>query len=314
MASKLIVHQGAERFSASKGTVITIGTFDGVHLGHKTILRRVVESAKALGLESVLLTFFPHPRMVVQQQTDLKLLNTLEEKKDHLTSIGLDHLVVQPFTAAFSRLTAVEYVRDILVHQLGAKKIIIGYDHRFGRNRTAHIEDLIAFGKLYDFAVEEISAQELNTVAISSTKIRKALEAGSIEMANSYLDYTYRLNGHVVRGKSIGRSIGYPTANLNVDQSYKLIPKEGVYLTQTKINNQILFGLTNIGTNPTVGGDKQTIETFFLEVTLDLYDAPLQLSFLERIRDQKHFSGIDALKAAIENDVLEAKRLLSKYV
>ncbi|MDG1063947.1 MAG: bifunctional riboflavin kinase/FAD synthetase [Flavobacteriaceae bacterium] len=313
MGSELKVHQGAQSFSPESGTVITIGTFDGVHLGHRAILSRVVESAQAMGLSSVLLTFFPHPRMVVQQQTDLKLLNTLKEKQEHLARIGLDHVVVQPFTTAFSRLTAVEYVRDILVHQLGAKKIIIGYDHRFGRNRTAHIEDLIEFGKLYDFSVEEISAQELDTVAISSTKIRKALGSGDIRMANNYLDYTYRLNGQVAKGKSIGRSIGYPTANLMVDQSYKLIPKEGVYLTFAHVAGQKCYGLTNIGTNPTVGGDLQTIETFFLDIEADLYDHSLQLFFLERIRDQKHFSSLDDLRAAIDNDVLEARRMLMSY-
>lgn len=293
--------------------MVTIGTFDGVHLGHKAILKRLVESAHKMGLESVLLTFFPHPRMVLQKDTDLKLLNTLDEKKALLAALGVDHLVVHPFTKEFSRLTAVEYVRDILVNQLHAKKIIIGYDHRFGRNRTANIEDLKEFGTTYHFEVEEITAKELDDVAVSSTKIRNALQEGDILTANSFLGYPYSLQGTVVKGKGIGKSLGFPTANLRVDQSYKLIPKNGVYLSKIAVDNTHYFGLTNIGTNPTVGGTHRTIETFILDATFDLYEKPIQLVFVTWIRDEEHFDSVEALKAAIQQDELFARTYISNH-
>ena len=193
----------------------------------------MVETARKDDLDSVLLTFFPHPRLVLQKDGDLKLINTLTERKQILKTIGIDHLVVQPFNKEFSRLTALEFVRDILVNNLNAKKIIIGYDHRFGRNRNANIDHLREFGITYGFEVEEISAQELNEVAVSSTKIRKALEAGDITTANNYLGYPFMLNGTVERGKGIGSTLNYPTANLKIDNPNKLIPKKGVYLVRS---------------------------------------------------------------------------------
>jgi riboflavin kinase/FMN adenylyltransferase len=281
---------------------VTIGTFDGVHIGHKAILKRLMATAKKDDLDSVLLTFFPHPRMVLQKDTGIKLINTIDERTALMKETGLDHLIIHPFTAAFSRLTALEFVRDILVNKLHIKKIVIGYDHRFGRNRNADINDLKEFGLTYGFEVEEISAQELDEVAVSSTKIRKALQAGDIETANAYLGYPFMLSGTVVKGKALGRTMKYPTANLEIKEPYKLIPKEGVYVVQAVINDAAIFGITSIGTNPTVGGTNKTIETFFLDFKQDLYDKPLKIEFLTRIRDEVTFSSMAALKKAIEQD------------
>lgn len=291
--------------------MVTIGTFDGVHIGHSAILHRLVETAQKEDLDSVLLTFFPHPRMVLQTDSDLKLINTISEKKELLKVIGLDHLVMQPFTKEFSRLTALEYVRDILVNQLHAKKIIIGYDHRFGRNRTANIENLREYGETYGFQVEEISAQELDEVAVSSTKIRKALEAGDITTANNYLGYPFMLNGTVVSGRGIGKTLEYPTANLQIDESYKLIPSKGVYLVRSQLEGKTVYGLTSIGTNPTVGGQDTTIETYFMDLDMDLYDQELKLEFLTHIRDEETFDSIDELKWAITKDEAFAREFLA---
>ena len=237
-------------------------------------------------------------------------MNTLEEKKDLLQTVGIDHLVIHPFTKEFSRLTAVEYVRDILVNQLHAKRVIIGYDHRFGRNRTADINDLREYGDTYHFEVEEIFAKELDNVTISSTKIRNALLAGDIETANNFLGYPYMINGTIVSGKGIGKTLGYPTANLQVEKPYKLIPKHGVYLTQARIDGKIYHGLTSIGTNPTVGGSGTTIETFFMDLDDNLYERPIRLEFLSWIREERSFNTIEELKEAISKDEEMARTYL----
>lgn len=290
---------------------MTIGTFDGVHMGHKAILRRLVESAKKEDLDSVVLTFFPHPRMVLQQNDDLKLINTIEERAELLEKTGLDNLVIHPFTLAFSRLTALEYVRDILVNSLRAKKIIIGYDHRFGRNRKANIEDLKEFGITYGFEVEEISAKEIDDVAVSSTKIRKALMAGDVETANNYLGYEFMISGKVVTGKAIGRTIDYPTANLELNESYKSVPKNGVYVTKAILDNKTVYGITSIGTNPTVGGgNEKTIETHFLNFNGDLYGKEITLRFLKFIREEETFDSLETLRQAIIKDENFAKDFL----
>tara|TARA_R110000822_G_scaffold128811_7_gene264720 strand:+ start:206 stop:1138 length:933 start_codon:yes stop_codon:yes gene_type:complete len=303
-------YSSASKYDNERPCVITIGTFDGVHIGHKAILKRLVHSAEKDNLDSVLLTFFPHPRMVLQKDSNIKLINTLSEKKELLEKTGLDHLIVHTFTRQFSRLTAVEYVRDILVNSLKAKKVIIGYDHRFGRNRTADINDLKEYGKTYGFEVEEISAQELDEVAVSSTKVRKALEAGDISTANEYLGYQFMISGTVVQGKAIGRTIEYPTANLHPTEDYKLIPKNGVYVVEATINDKQVFGITSIGTNPTVGGRKKTIETHFLDYNQDLYNQTLQIEFITHIRDEETFDGMETLKKAIKQDELFARNFL----
>ncbi|MDB4280160.1 bifunctional riboflavin kinase/FAD synthetase [Flavobacteriaceae bacterium] len=237
-----------------------------------------------------------------KKNSDIKLINTLSEKKQLLEDIGLDYFVVEPFTYEFSRLTALQYVRDILVTQLKAKKIIIGYDHRFGRNRNADIQDLKKYGEQFGFEVEEISAQQLDEVSVSSTKIRKALAKGDIHTANTYLGYAFTIEGVVTKGKALGRTIGYPTANLHVPQTYKLIPKNGVYVVKALVNNTLTYGITSIGTNPTVGGTAKSIETFFLDTNADLYGKELQLQFLQHIREEATFKDLESLKQAIQKD------------
>ena len=291
-------------------SIITIGTFDGVHLGHQVILKKLVSIATQEKLQAVLLTFFPHPRMVLQKETNLKLINTIEEKKQLLQKIGIQKIVVLPFTKEFSRLTALEFVRDILVHQLHIKTIIIGYDHRFGRNREATIDDLKVFGKTFNFEVIEIDAQLVEEVTVSSTKIRKALENGNITKANQFLGYPYMISGQVVKGKNIGKTLGFPTANIQVKEDYKLIPKNGVYIVQATLFNQKVYGITNIGTNPTLGGVQKTIETHFLDINDNLYGNKIKIEFLKRIRDEKHFDSIEDLKSAIKKDETFARQFL----
>lgn len=295
-------HKGAYAFESDHHTVVTIGTFDGVHVGHQKIIERLVNTAKASNLESAILTFFPHPRMVLQKDAGIKLINTIEERKEILEKSGVDHLIIHPFTQQFSRLSAREFVRDILVHKLKAKKVIIGYDHRFGRNRTADINDLREFGREYEFEVEEISEQDVEEVAVSSTKIRQALLDGYVEKANRYLSYPFSLAGTVVQGRGLGKEFEFPTANLQIKEDYKLIPKNGVYVVRSVIDGEEVFGMMNIGTNPTVGGTDKTIETHFFDMDRDLYGKYLSIELLTRIRDEKKFDTVENLKRAMKQD------------
>lgn len=304
-------HKGAHAFKSDNPTVITIGTFDGVHAGHQKIISRLVETAKMSQLESAILTFFPHPRMVLQEDSSIKLIHTIEERRQILERSGIDHLIIHPFTHQFSRLTALEFVRDILVNRLNAKKVIIGYDHRFGRNRTADIHTLREFGEQFDFEVEEISQQDIDEVAVSSTKIRKSLLEGRVELANSFLQHPFTLTGNIVEGKGLGRGFGYPTANLHIEEEYKLIPKKGVYVVRSMIDEIPYFGMMSIGTNPTVGGKEVTIETYFFMLNKDLYGRRLQIELLTRIRDEKKFDSIDSLKIAMKQDEAFCERYIS---
>ena len=281
---------------------MTIGTFDGVHLGHQKIIAQITAAAKDKDCDSLVLTFFPHPRMVLQEGTEMKQLNTIEEKTALLEQLGVDHLVIHPFDKAFSRMTAEEFVKEVLVDTFRLKKIIIGYDHRFGRNRTADINDLITYGETYGFEVAQISAEELNDVSISSTKIRTALNEGNIELANNYLGYPYAISGEVVKGQQLGRTIGYPTANISVREDYKLIPQNGVYVVQSTIQEKTVFGMMNIGNRPTVDGTLQTIEVHFLDFDQDLYTQNISVSLLKRLRSEQKFPSLDALKTQLHHD------------
>lgn len=293
--------------------MVTLGTFDGVHIGHQKIVQQLLNSAHQSNCESVILTFFPHPRMVLQDQSEIRLLNSIQERTELLEKTGLDHLIIHPFDKTFSRLTAEEFVKDILVEQLNIQKIVIGYDHRFGRNRTADIHDLIDFGYKFGFDVEQISAQQIEAVSVSSTKIRTALLEGNIALANQYLGYHYQLNGTVVHGRKLGRTIGFPTANIAIDVDYKLIPKKGVYIVQSIIEDQLVYGMMNIGTNPTVDGQELSVEVYYLDFDGDLYDKTISVSLLDYIRDELKFDSIDALKKAIQDDLNFTRNYLKNH-
>ena len=254
--------------------------------------------------ESLVLTFFPHPRMVLQQDSSIKLLNTIDEKATLLEKFGIDNLIIHPFDEVFSNLSAEEFVKNILVDKLNIHKIIIGHDHRFGKNRTADINDLILFGEKYKFEVEQINAKEIDEIAVSSTKIRKALLEANIKLANEYLGYSYFISGKVVEGKKIGRTIGFPTANIQINESYKLLPKNGVYVVSSKINNILYFGMMNIGKNPTLGDNEQSIEIHFFDINEDIYNKNLQISILEHIREEQKFNSLTELQAQLEKDKL----------
>jgi riboflavin kinase / FMN adenylyltransferase len=287
---------------SKNNSVVTIGTFDGVHIGHQKIIERLVNIAKNENLQAVVLTFFPHPRMVIQKDANLKLINTIGEKSKLLENLGVNNIVIKEFTLEFSRLTALEFVRDILVNKLKVKHIIIGYDHHFGRNRTANINDLKEFGEEYDFEITEISAQDIAEVTVSSTKIRKALMNGDIKEANSFLGYHFMLTGKVVKGKSLGKQIGFPTANLCIDENYKLIPKNGSYIVKSEFEEKTVFGMMNIGINPTVNGKKQSIEVHFFDFDKDIYEKKIEIQMLERLRDEQKFNSIASLKAQLFKD------------
>lgn len=299
-------------FSANKPTIVTIGTFDGVHLGHKKILEKIVENAHSQNCESLVLTFFPHPRTILQADSEMKQLNTLAEKTNLLSALGIDNLVIHPFDAAFSRLTAEEFVKQVLVDTFKIKKIIIGHDHRFGRNRTANIDDLIEFGNKFGFEVEEISAKQINEVSISSTKIRNALTEGNIELANNYLGYYYSLTGIVSKGKQLGRTIGFPTANIKIVEEYKLIPQNGVYIVQSNLDGIMYHGMMNIGTRPTVDGTTQTIEIHFFDFQKELYNQKITISLLHRMRSEQKFESVDALKKQLDKDKITALAIIKK--
>lgn len=297
----------------SNHTVLTIGTFDGVHIGHQKIIKRLVEISEIKNLTPSLLTFFPHPRMVLQKDANIKLINTIDEKKDILKQFGISNLVIKEFTKEFSRLTAEDFVKNILVDHLKAKHIIIGYDHHFGRNRNANIKDLKQFGKDFDFEVEEISKQDINDVAVSSTKIRAALQEGNIKIANTYLGYNFMLTGKVIDGKKLGQTINYPTANLHIEETYKLIPKHGVYIVKSIIDNITVYGMMNIGHNPTVNGKHQTIETHFFDFNNDLYGQNLKIELLQRLRDEQKFNSVEELQSQLHIDKNNALEFIKSH-
>lgn len=289
-------------FSSKIKTTVTVGTFDGVHLGHQKIISKLVETAKANGSAPTLLTFDPHPRKVVQPNSSVDLIQTLEERAETLAHLGLKHMVVHPFTKAFSQLSAAEYVKGFLVDMLNIDQIIIGYNHRFGKNRTASVEDLKRFGEIYDFKVMQISAEEIDTISISSTKIRAALAEGDVVTAHTFLGHPFTLSGTVVKGEQRGRTIGFPTANIAVNHPDKIIPKNGVYAVRVQLQNKERLGMMNIGTNPTVNGENRSIEVHIFDWSASIYNQPIQVSLIERIRDELKFDSLETLQKQLEKD------------
>jgi riboflavin kinase/FMN adenylyltransferase len=288
--------------NSKSAKVTTIGTFDGIHIGHQKILKRVVKLAKKQDYEPVVLTLFPHPRMVLQKDDSIKLLNTIDERVALLKSFGIKDVIVKTFTKEFANLSAKDYVKQILVEELNTKQIVIGYDHHFGKNRSANINDLKVFAEQYDFKIEEISAQDIEDVTVSSTKIRNALDNGEVALANSFLGYNYYITGVVVKGKGLGRTINFPTANIDIKEDYKLIPKDGVYVIKSNIENKTVYGMMNIGTNPTVGGKSRTIEVHIFNYNKDFYNTELKIEFLKRLRSEQKFKNIAALKKQLIKD------------
>lgn len=281
-----------------------------MHIGHQSILNKLKQQKKLGDYETLVLTFFPHPRMVLKTDDTILLLNTIQERIALIDHFGIDHLVVQEFTQDFANLSAEDFVKNILVDQFNIGKIIIGYDHRFGKNRSADIHDLIEFGKKYHFNVEQISAEELDNVSVSSTKIRKALNAGNVALAKTYLGYPYMLTGTVVKGKQLGRTLGYPTANIYVPERYKLIPAIGIYVVEVKVNNQKYYGMLSIGTNPTVGGTEKTIEVFIFDFNQDIYKEEISVYFLTKIREEEHFESLELLVEALKKDEIYSRNFI----
>jgi len=300
------IFKGIDELGVFKNSVVTIGTFDGAHKGHQKILSRLNDRAKETQGESILFTFYPHPRMIVfPENHNLKLLQTIDEKIESLASFGLDNLIIYPFTKEFSRLTAFEFVRDILVEKLKVKTLVIGYDHQFGRNREGDLEFLKETAKIFDFDVEEISAEEVQEVNVSSTKIRQSLNNGNIERANEFLGRPFLCTGKVVEGKRLGRELGFPTLNIEVNNEHKILPKDGVYAVNVQIKDEHFEGMMNIGQNPTV--QKNTEQEKKLEVNIfdfdkEVYGAEVKVFFQKFIRDEKTFSNLEELKSQLIQD------------
>jgi riboflavin kinase/FMN adenylyltransferase len=298
-------------FNCKKSTIITIGTFDGVHLGHQKILKKLNVEAENNGLESSVLTFFPHPRTVLNPDSSLKLINTIKERISLFKKSKIDNLIVHPFTKEFSELDSEDYVKNILVDQLRAKIVLIGYDHKFGKNRTADINNLKEYGIKYNFEVIEIKAEEINDIAISSTKIRNSIKEGDIQLTNSYLGYEFSFFGKVVKGNSIGKTLGFPTANIKIGTDLKLIPKNGVYLISTIINQKIIFGMMNIGIKPTTNENTKSIEVNLFDFNQDLYDTYITIYIKQFLREEIKFDSLNELKLQIEKDKITCNSIIN---
>ncbi|HRH65164.1 MAG TPA: bifunctional riboflavin kinase/FAD synthetase [Bacteroidia bacterium] len=308
----LKVYSSVDEFPGLENAIVTIGTFDGVHAGHIKIIQRLNEVAKETKGETVLLTFFPHPRMVLQpDDNDLKLITTMEERKLLLEKNGINHLIIQPFNKEFSRISATEFVRDLLLGKMGMKTLVIGYDHHFGRNREGSYKELEEMALVYGFRLEEISRQVIDEVAVSSTKIRNALLVGDVASANKLLGHDFTLRGEVVKGDRIGTSLGFPTANIKIQESYKLIPDDGIYAVLVEIDREVHKGMLYLGTRPTLDGKKHTSEVNILDFDKDIYGKTITVYMKTRIRGDMHFENLDQLKEKMKEDLRNATKLLS---
>ena len=305
------VYHSIDDFKKVNGAVVTTGTFDGVHVGHRKIIDRLNEIARSIDGESVLLTFHPHPRMVLfPDDHGLELITTMDEKIQLLEDAGIDNLIIHPFTKEFSRKTSLEFIREVLVDKLATSVLVIGYDHHFGRNREGSFEHLKESGPLYGFKVEEISVQDVDDVAVSSTKVRNALQEGDVATASKYLSYPFQLKGTVVHGDKLGRQLGFPTANIQVDSDTKIIPANGVYACYVQIENEKFKGMLNIGTRPTVNGEQRRIEAHVFDVTDEFYGKSITVKLKDRIRDEQRFEDVEKLKDRLSVDKEIALKML----
>ena len=303
--------QGIQNYTSSSKSILTIGTFDGVHMGHQKIINALVKDAKEKKLQANLLTFFPHPRMILKSERTIKLIDTIQEKGIVLKKLGIDNLIIHPFSLEFSKLSAVEYVRDILVKKLKIRTLYTGSNHHFGKNKEASVDDLILFGQKYGFEVRTVSAENISSITVSSTKIRDAILNSNFEIAKKFLGRDYELNGVVIKGKGLGKTINFPTANLNIKEQYKLIPSKGVYLVRVYYNNNFFEGMMNIGNRPTIQGINQTQEVHIFNFNKNIYGEHLKVLFLKKIRDEKKFNSVEDLKNQLIRDKDTCKRNLS---
>ena len=307
------VHYNIDEIPTIKNAIVSQGTFDGVHLAHKKIIERLKQIASIKNGETVIITFEPHPRIVLLPlDHGLQLLSTLNEKINLLEKAGVDHLIILPFTKEFSRLSSEQFIRNILVNKIKTNTLVIGYDHRFGKNREGSFEHLKNSASLYEFEVEEIPEQDIDDIAVSSTKIRQALLNNDIQTAQKYLGNSYSLEGNVIKGKQLGRTIGYPTANIEVENSYKLIPQDGVYAVWVWYNKARFGGMLNIGNNPTIKDKGRSIEVNIFNFEKDIYTENLKIEFVSKLRNEEKFNGLDALKNQLHLDKQNAQTILNK--
>jgi riboflavin kinase/FMN adenylyltransferase len=309
----LKIYHHLSEFKKLDNAVVTIGTFDGVHFGHQKIVKRLCELAKSTGGESVILTFFPHPRLILDPENqDLKMINTISEKAEIIANLGVDHLIIIPFTRDFSNLSAREYIENVLVNTLGTKYIIVGYDHRFGKDRKGGMPELEEYASVYGYDIELIKEQDINDVAVSSTKIRQALLKGNVALAAKYLGYHFSIKGRVVKGDKIGRTIGFPTANIFIEEAYKLIPSDGIYAVTVTMNEEVYKGMAYIGQRPTINGMTRNIEVNIFDFNQEIYGQTIQMTFLEFLRPDVKFSGLEALKVQLQQDKVDTLKYFEK--
>jgi len=308
------IYHNINEFKAVQNAVVTIGTFDGVHLGHRKIIERLNELADEIGGETVILTFFPHPRMILNPEDEsLKLINTIHEKAALLEQLGIDHLIITPFSRDFSNQMPEAYIRDVLVNTIGTKRIVIGYDHRFGKDRAGGFDDLLRLSTTYGYDVVEIPEQDINDVAVSSTLIREALLNGAIELANNFLGYPFYITGKVGRGDQIGRTIGYPTANIMIEETYKLIPDDGIFSAKAIIRGVSYKGMAYIGSRPTINGITRNIEVNIFDFDTEIYGEEISMQFFNYVRGDVKFDGLEALKVQLAKDKDDVLALLRDH-